>query len=92
MSRNGGIEHPEPIKLPAAMNFKGDNLLIARVNMLMSFEEYIQERWTRKPTIDEYKKISNIIAWNMWQIRCALICVVFPARFPASLWPMAMEI
>lgn len=31
--------------------FQGDNLLIARVNLFMTFEEYMQERWQRKPTI-----------------------------------------
>lgn len=48
--------------------FQGDNLLIARVNLLMSFEEYLFERWNRKPTEQEYNKIINIICWNIWQM------------------------
>ncbi len=48
--------------------FQGDNLLIARVNLLMTFEEYMQERWQRKPTIEEYRKVINIISWNIWQM------------------------
>ncbi len=48
--------------------FQGDNLLIARVNLLMTFEEYLTERWQRKPTLAEYKKIANIICWNLWQM------------------------
>lgn len=48
--------------------FQGDNLLIARVNFLMTFEEYMQERWKRKPTPEEYRKVVNIIAWNLWQM------------------------
>lgn len=48
--------------------FQGDNLLIARVNLLMTFEEYLLERWQRKPTLAEYKKISNIVSWNLWQM------------------------
>lgn len=48
--------------------FQGDNLLIARVNFLMTFEEYIESRWKRKPTSKEYEKIANIIAWNIWQM------------------------
>lgn len=31
--------------------FQGDNLLIARVNLLMTFEEYLLNRWKRKPTL-----------------------------------------
>lgn len=48
--------------------FQGDNLLIARVNLLMTFEEYLQERWRRKPTVEEYRKIMNVIVWNLWQM------------------------
>ena len=48
--------------------FQGDNVLIARVNLLMTFEEYLQERWNRKPTRAEYEKIANIVTWNIWQM------------------------
>ena len=48
--------------------FQGDNVLIARVNLMMSFEEYMQERWKRKPRKVEYAKLANIIAWNIWQM------------------------
>ena len=36
--------------------FQGDNLLISRVNLLMTFEEYLWERWRRKPTRREHEK------------------------------------
>lgn len=49
-------------------DFQGDNVLIARVNLLMTFEEYLWERWKRKPTTAEYEKIAAIIAWNLWQM------------------------
>lgn len=48
--------------------FQGDNLLIARVNLLMTFVEYLGHRWHRKPTAKEYQTITNIIAWNCWQM------------------------
>lgn len=48
--------------------FQGDNLLIARVNLLMTFEEYLYDRWKRKPTEKEYQTITNIICWNIWQM------------------------
>lgn len=48
--------------------FQGDNLLIARVNLLMTFEEYMRERWQRDPTEKEYRRIANIIVWNLWQM------------------------
>lgn len=48
--------------------FQGDNLLISRVNLLMTFEEYLYERWKRKPTKREYRIIIKTIAWNIWQM------------------------
>lgn len=48
--------------------FQGDNLLIARVNLFMTYEEYLTERWRRKPTPREYLSIANIITWNLWQM------------------------
>lgn len=48
--------------------FQGDNLLIARVNLLMTFEEYLWERWRRKPTLSEYRKLITVIVWNVWQM------------------------
>lgn len=46
----------------------GDNLLIARVNLLMTFEDALMARWARKPTAHEYRKIIKTIAWNIWQM------------------------
>lgn len=48
--------------------FQGDNLLIARVNLLMTFEEYMEDKWKRKPSLKEYQSIANIISWNIWQM------------------------
>ena len=48
--------------------FQGDNVLISRVNLLTTFEEYLTARWKRKPTKKEYAEITNIIAWNLWQM------------------------
>nr|WP_288828359.1 Eco57I restriction-modification methylase domain-containing protein [uncultured Clostridium sp.] len=48
--------------------FQGDNLLIARVNLLMTYEAYLHERWKRKPTAQEYREIIKTIVWNIWQM------------------------
>ena len=48
--------------------FQGDNLLIARVNLLMTFEEHLFARWRRKPTAAEYRVIVRTIVWNIWQM------------------------
>jgi hypothetical protein len=48
--------------------FQGDNLLIARINVLLSFVEYMQNRWHRLPSKKETCRACNIIAWNLWQM------------------------
>ncbi|MCM1148570.1 MAG: Eco57I restriction-modification methylase domain-containing protein [Butyricicoccus sp.] len=47
---------------------QGDNLLIARVNLLMTFEEYLRESWGREPSSEERQKLVSIITWNIWQM------------------------
>ena len=48
--------------------FQGDNLLIARVNLLMTYDDYLQERWKRKSEAAELSKLINVIDWNIWQM------------------------
>lgn len=48
--------------------YQGDNLLIARINLLVTFVDYMQDRWNRVPSNAELKKIVNIICWNIWQM------------------------
>ena len=48
--------------------FSGDNVLIARVNLFMTFKEYLYARWQRDPTGREAQRAANIIAWNLWQM------------------------
>ena len=48
--------------------YQGDNLLLARVNLLLTYTEHLQARWQRKPTKEELQPIANIISWNLWQM------------------------
>lgn len=48
--------------------YQGDNLLITRINLLMTFIEYTKIQLHRNPTKKEISKIANIISWNFFQI------------------------
>lgn len=48
--------------------YQGDSLLIARVNLLMTFEEYYRERWQKEPEEKEILAVADVIAWNLWQM------------------------
>lgn len=47
---------------------QGDSLLLARVNMLFAFCEYVKHKLNRKPINLELVKVSKIIAHNLWQM------------------------
>ena len=48
--------------------YQGDNLLIGRVNLLMTFIDYYQASWDRLPDKNLLSAIVNIITWNFWQM------------------------
>ncbi|WP_024859066.1 hypothetical protein [Ruminococcus albus] len=48
--------------------YQGDNLLLARENLLFTFIDYMKNKWNRKPTIPELRQIAYIISWNVWQM------------------------
>ena len=48
--------------------YQGDNLLLARVNLLLTYAEHLQAHWQCKPTKEELQPIANIISWNLWQM------------------------
>lgn len=48
--------------------YQGDNLLIARINLLLTFIDNMKNKWKREPDKKEMKKIINIITWNIFQM------------------------
>lgn len=48
--------------------YQGDNLLIARVNVLLTFLEAVQARCQREATLPELRRAAKIISWNIWQM------------------------
>ena len=69
---------------------QGDNLLIARVNLLCSAEEHHLHRWKRKPDKAWLERLCNVISWNLWQMDGLRGCVPTepePAEEQLSLFP-----
>lgn len=48
--------------------FQGDNLLIARENILYTFIDNYKFWFKKEPDISILKKAVNIIVWNIWQM------------------------
>ena len=48
--------------------YQGDNILIARENLLYTFIENMIYKFGHKPDIKLLKQIARIVSWNIWQM------------------------
>lgn len=48
--------------------YQGDNLLIARINILLTIWEYYIERWKKEPDMKFLAHLTHVIVWNIWQM------------------------
>ena len=49
-------------------DLQGDNLLLARENLLYSFVEYMAEYFGHEPELKDITCIARIVSWNIWQM------------------------
>lgn len=57
--------------------YQGDNLLLARENLLWTFIDNFKFKHKKLPTLSQIKQIANVIAWNIWQMDGLKDCVPF---------------
>lgn len=55
--------------------YQGDNLLLARINVLETFCEHLGERWGAGLTDEEVDQVAWVVSWNFWQMN-GLTCAV----------------
>ncbi|MCM1295994.1 MAG: restriction endonuclease subunit M [Muribaculaceae bacterium] len=55
--------------------WQGDNVLLARENLLFTFIDYYVARFKGEPSTELLKEIAEIISWNIWQMD-GLKCIV----------------
>lgn len=48
--------------------FQGDNLLIARVNVLETFCEHFRRCWGSEPSEANVEQAAWVVSWNFWQM------------------------
>ena len=49
-------------------DLQGDNILLARENILYTYIDYYKDKFNKKPSLDLIKEIAEIISWNIWQM------------------------
>ena len=56
------------LKASYGYEYQGDNLLIARINVLETFFEHMKSEYGCEPTLDEMSEVAWVVSWNMWQM------------------------
>ena len=65
--------------------YQGDNLLLARENLLWTFIDNYKYKFQQFPAIAHLKQIANVIAWNIWQMDGLKECAPFVASEASQL-------
>lgn len=60
--------------------YQGDNILIARENLLYTFIENMEYKFGHKPDLSLLKQIARIISWNIWQMDGITLTTPFSER------------
>lgn len=58
----------EAYKSVYGFEWQGDNLLLARENLLYTYIDNYVFKFDKIPSIEQQKEIANIISWNLWQM------------------------
>lgn len=58
----------EAVKSIYGYDWQGDNVLLARENILYTYSDNYKLKFNKKPPVDLIKEIANIISWNIWQM------------------------
>lgn len=60
--------------------YQGDNLLLARENLLYTFIENMEYKFSKKPSDEQLIEIAKIISWNIWQMDGITMTAPFSER------------
>lgn len=60
--------------------YQGDNLLLARENLLYTFIENLEYKFSKKPNDEQLIEIAKIISWNIWQMDGVTMTAPFSKR------------
>ena len=73
--------------------WQGDNLLLARENLLLSLFDYYQYQFgkTEMPPIEYVQEIADIISWNLWQMDGITMQLIYSPKVKYEQRPMYEE-
>lgn len=48
--------------------WQGDNLVLARLNMINTYVDYYLDLWGKSAPVEDIIEIAEIVSWNVWQM------------------------
>ena len=58
----------QAVKSVYGYEWQGDNVFLARENLLFTFSDYYEDKFNKKPSKDWLREIAEILSWNIWQM------------------------
>ena len=58
----------QAIKSVYGYDWQGDNVLLARENLLFTFSDYYEDKFGVYPIKEYLREIAEILSWNIWQM------------------------
>ena len=58
----------QAVKSVYGYDWQGDNVLLARENLLFTFSDYYEDKFGVYPIIEYLREIAEILSWNIWQM------------------------
>ena len=58
----------QAVKSVYGYEWQGDNVLLARENLLFTFSDYYEDKFNKKPSKVWLREIAEILSWNIWQM------------------------
>lgn len=82
----------EAFKASYGYEWQGDNVLLARENLLYTFIDYYQDKFNQRPTLKMQEDFAEIISWNIFQMDGLRYVVPMSCRNESKIAPSTLPL
>lgn len=82
----------EAFKACYGYEWQGDNVLLARENLLYTFIDYYQDKFNQRPTLKMQEDFAGIISWNIFQMDGLRYVVPMSCRHESKIVPSTLPL
>lgn len=82
----------EAFKASFGYEWQGDNVLLARENLLYTFIDYYQDKFNQQPTLKMQEDFAEIISWNIFQMDGLRYVVPMSCHHESKIVPIALTL